>query len=332
MSGVPPLRLGFLGVGWIGRNRLEALADSGLVRVAAVADPDEACVAAILAVAPETRRAADLDALLAEDLDGIVIATPSGGHAQETIRALDAGMAVFCQKPLGRTADEVEGVLAAARRADRRLGVDFSYRHTSAVAALRAQLGRGELGRVHAVDLTFHNAWGPDKPWFYDPALSGGGCVMDLGVHLVDLALWLLDARVTEVSADLFEGGRRVAGRAAAEDLALVTLRTEGGAVIRLACSWRLPAGRPAVISAEFYGDRGGAAVRNVDGSFHDLEALAFSGPNSRILAAPPDPWGGRAAVAWAAALTRDRGYDPEVESVAAVAGVLDRIYAAARA
>jgi predicted dehydrogenase len=45
---------------------------------------------------------------------------------------------------------------------------------------------------VRAVDLTFHNAYGPDKPWFYDPAQSGGGCVMDLGVHLVDLALWTL--------------------------------------------------------------------------------------------------------------------------------------------
>jgi predicted dehydrogenase len=46
---------------------------------------------------------------------------------------------------------------------------------------------------VFAVDLVFHNAYGPDKPWFYDPELSGGGCVMDLGVHLVDLALWSLD-------------------------------------------------------------------------------------------------------------------------------------------
>jgi predicted dehydrogenase len=51
----------------------------------------------------------------------------------------------------------------------------------------------GELGRVFAVDLVFHNAYGPDKPWFYDPELAGGGCVMDLGVHLVDLALWSLD-------------------------------------------------------------------------------------------------------------------------------------------
>jgi hypothetical protein len=59
---------------------------------------------------------------------------------------------------------------------------------------------------------------------------------------------------------------------------------------------------------------------------------LAFNGPDSTILAAPPDPWGGRAAVAWATALARHRGYDPEVESVAAVAAVLDRIYAAARA
>ena len=63
------------------------------------------------------------------------------------------------------------------------------------------------LGRTYAVDLVFHNAYGPDKAWFYDPALSGGGCVMDLGVHLVDLALWALDfPAVTKVSSTFVAG------------------------------------------------------------------------------------------------------------------------------
>src|SRR5690606_4635728 len=87
---------------------------------------------------------------------------------------------------------EVQPVIEAARSADRLLGVDFSYRFTEAMQAVRSLVEGGALGRVYAVDLVFHNAYGPDKPWFYDPRLAGGGCVMDLGIHLVDLALWTL--------------------------------------------------------------------------------------------------------------------------------------------
>jgi predicted dehydrogenase len=73
---------------------------------------------------------------------------------------------------------------------------------------IRETLRSGELGRVFAVDLVFHNAYGPDKAWFYDPELSGGGCVMDLGVHLVDLALWSLDfPGVTNVTSTLMAKG-----------------------------------------------------------------------------------------------------------------------------
>src|SRR5207248_7565181 len=137
--------------------------------------------------------------------------------------------AVFCQKPLGRTALEAGAVVAAARRADRLLGVDLSYRFTHAVGRVRELVAGGELGQVFAADLVFHNAYGPDKPWFYDPALSGGGCVMDLGVHLVDLALWTLDASgVNAVQANLYVGGKRLGDPAQeVEDYAAVTLALE---------------------------------------------------------------------------------------------------------
>src|SRR5262252_8142631 len=112
----------------------------------------------------------------------------------------------------------------------------------------RTNCGRflGKLGRIYAADLVFHNAYGPDKAWFYDTALSGGGCVMDLGVHLVDLALWVLDfPAVGEVSARLFAGGEPLNGRAdRVEDYAVATLELESGAAVRIACSWRLHAGR----------------------------------------------------------------------------------------
>ena len=321
-------RIGFLGVGWIGRHRMEAMLATGSIEAAVVADASEAACAEAAALAPGAARADGLDALLEQDLDGVVIATPSALHADQTRRALARGAAVFCQKPLGRSEPEVRAVIDAARRADRLLAVDLSYRFTEAAVRIRELVRRGELGRIHAVDLTFHNAYGPDKPWFYDPALSGGGCVMDLGVHLVDLALWLLgDAAVTEVSSHLFEGGRPLADRFVAEDYALATLTLDTGAVVRLACSWKLPAGQDAVISASLYGDGGGAELRNVGGSFYDFTAEHFQGTARRLLASPPDAWGGRAAADWARRLAAGEGFEPEVERLIPVANVLDRIY-----
>jgi len=320
-------RIGFLGVGWIGRHRMEAMLATGAVEAAAIADPSPECAEQALALAPGAVLAEDIDGLLAAGVDGLVIATPSALHAEQSIRALEAGAAVFCQKPLGRNAREAEAVVAAARSADRLLAVDLSYRYTEAARRIKARLDAGGLGRVYAVDLVFHNAYGPDKPWFYDPAQSGGGCLIDLGVHLVDLALWMLDfPEVTAVSSHLLAGGEPLRpGRV--EDYAVADLVLDGGASARLACSWRLPAGKDAIISAAFYGTGGGAALRNVGGSFYDFEAEQYRGTAAETLASPPDEWGGRAAADWAARLAAGERFDPAAGRLVEVAEVLDRIY-----
>jgi predicted dehydrogenase len=319
-------RLGFLGTGWIGRDRLRAVCASGVAHVAALADPAQDILRMAADDAPDAVLAHGLDDLLAADLDGIVIATPSAQHAHQAVAALEAGLAVFCQKPLGRSAAETARVLDAARRADRLLGVDLSYRHTAAHAALRERLGA--IGPVHAVDLVFHNAYGPDKPWFLDPRLSGGGCVIDLGIHLVDLLLWTLRfPDVERVIAHRWREGRP-AGDAEAEDLCLATLELQGGAVARLACSWFSHEGRDAVIEVTFRGRDGALSMHNVDGSFYDFRAELRDGTASTTIAAGLDPWGGRAAVAWARRLAAGERHDPAAaRELLAVARTLDRIY-----
>lgn len=331
MSALP--RLGFLGVGWIGRNRLEAVLRSGAVEIAAVADASGEAARAAADLARGCAVAGSLDELLALPLDGVVIATPSALHAEQAIQALEAGRAVFCQKPLGRSAAEVRRVVEAARAADRRLGVDLSYRYVAGVAELRRLVQGGALGRIHAVNLIFHNAYGPDRAWYHDVRQAGGGCVMDLGIHLVDLALWVLGApAVREVVSRVTAQGRPVTNREVVEDHASALLLLEGGAAAQLACSWRLSAGRDCVIEASFYGSEGGAALRNVDGSFYDLVVERYRGTARERLAGPPDAWGGRAAVAFAEALAAGRtGFDPEAEGLVRVAEALDAIYAGAR-
>ena len=302
---------------------------TGAVEAAAIVDPSPEMAAEAAKLAPEAKRVATLDELLDAGLDGLVIATPSAMHAEQSIRALERGVAVFCQKPLGRNAAEARAVVDAARAADRLLCVDLSYRFTEGARRIRELICGGELGRVYAADLVFHNAYGPDKPWFYDPALSGGGCVMDLGVHLVDLALWSLDfPQVAEVSAKLLSGGEPLGSvQDRVEDYAVATLELQTGAVLRLACSWRLPAGRDAIISAAFYGTGGGAALGNVGGSFYDFTAERYRGTETETLTSPPDLWGGRAAADWALRLAAGERFDAEAERLVDVSEILDRIY-----
>jgi len=321
-------KIGFLGVGWIGRHRMEAMLATGAVEAVAIADTSPEMVAEAAKLAPDAAVVDGLDAMLALAPDGVVIATPSALHAAQSIQALQGGAAVFCQKPLGRDAAEAARVVAAARAADRLLSVDFSYRFTAGMQAISELIRGGELGRVFAVDLVFHNAYGPDKPWFYNRAQSGGGCVMDLGVHLVDLALWALGFPVVEgVTSQLFAAGQPLAGDAV-EDFATASFTLAGGTVVRLACSWRLNAGRDAEIGAAFYGTNGGAGLRNVGGSFYDFVAERYRGTSTETLASPPEEWGGRAAADWAQRLAVSRAFDPDAERLIDVARVLDRIYA----
>jgi predicted dehydrogenase len=321
-------RLGFLGLGWIGRLRLEALLQSGCAAIAALADSDSAAVAAASRLAPDAYVGRSLDSLLNLPLDGIVIATPSALHAEQVIACLERGFAVFCQKPLARTAAEARRVIAAAKAADRLLAVDFSYRHVRGIPEIHRLIRSGELGTLYAMDLVFHNAYGPDKPWFYDLEQAGGGCVMDLGSHLVDLALWMAGAPVTEIDSRLYREGRLLPKPVLqTENYAAIRLGFESGAMARIACSWRLPAGKDAVIEFAFYGSRGACALRNVDGSFLDFVVERFHGTRRELIAAPPDAWGGRALTDWAGRLRGNGRYDGETGPLAEVSAVLDGIY-----
>jgi predicted dehydrogenase len=321
-------RLGFLGVGWIGANRLGALARSGLVEVSALADPVHDIMEKAAVHARDAIRVGELDELLELDLDGIVIATPSAQHAEQSITALEQGLAVFCQKPLGRDRAEVSRVIETARDCDRLLGVDLSYRFTHALERIRSLVHSGELGEIFAGDLIFHNAYGPGKSWFYDPAQSGGGCLIDLGIHLLDAALWILDAPIRRVEGHLFKDGQPLRGRRdLCEDYASARVELGNGTLLNLACSWNLHAGRDAVIEAVFYGTKGGAAMRNVNGSFFDFTAERFTGTSRETVAEPPDDWMGRAAIDWARDLANGRRYDPEIERLIEVSAALDAIY-----
>lgn len=322
-------RLGFLGAGGTGRRCMEAVGRSGAAEVAAVADVSPAARSASRAAAPEARPCEAYHEMLEEELDGVVIATPSAEQAGHAVEALERGLPVFCQKPLGRNGKEVEAVVEAARRADRYLAVDFPYRFVKAAQVVRDLAQSGTLGTVYAADLVFHNAHGPDKAWLYDPERAGGGCLMDLGGHLVDFASWVLGfPPARRVNARLYAGGRKLHFRpGSVEDYAEVHMDLEGDISTRLACSWNLHAGRDAVVEILFHGIAGSARFSNVGGSLHDFRVEHRLGADTTVLVEPPDDWGGRAAVHWAQRIGRDRHFDPSCTQLVETARTLDAIY-----
>lgn len=322
-------KLGFAGVGSGGRQRLAAIAASGLAEISAIADPSAPDVVEAVKHAPDADIVSKFDDLLAMDLDGIVIATPTAHHATQSITALRAGKSVFCQKPLARTGAETRAVIATAHDADRLLGVDLSYRFTSGMREIKRLVRHGDLGDLYAIELVFHRASGPDHPWSGDPALSGGGCLLDLGIHLLDLALWCLDHPAVETAAgQLLAKGHALRDDRTVEDYAAGQLTTATGVSLQLACSWLAPAGCEARIEATFFGTKGGATFHNVNGSLHDFAAERLLPDRSRQpLATPPDPWIGRAAVAWTRQLSLAPSFDPSIKHLQLVADTLDRLY-----
>ena len=322
-------KLAFLGVGWIGKHRLESIAAEDKVEVAYICDQSQELVQEVKEAYQKSSVIAEFNQLIAEKPDGIAIATPSALHAAQTLEALNNGIAVFCQKPLARTAGETKKVVEAAAKNNKLLAVDFSYRYTKGIEKVKEIIDSGKLGKIFSADLVFHNAYGPDKSWYFDPALSGGGCLMDLGVHLVDLIFYLFpDAEVENINSFLSAKGKPVLNtETQVEDFASAKILLTDHLNINLDCSWHISAGKDAVIEATCYGSEGGITFRNVNGSFYDFEVVYFKGTAEEVLITPPDDWGGRAAVKWAAQLAESDEFDPAAYGYIKVAEVMDIIY-----
>lgn len=176
-----------------------------------------------------------LEALLREKPDAVVVCSENAKHREFTEAALEAGIPVLCEKPLASRLDDGRAMVAKARERGVSLGIAFPCRfHAAADRAARA-IRAGDIGKVRAVSATNHGQMPPG--WFIDPALSGGGAIMDHTVHVVDLLRWMTGAEVTGVYA---EKGRLREG-VGVEDLGLVSMELSNGAVATLDASWSRP-------------------------------------------------------------------------------------------
>ena len=276
------------------------------------------CAASVLAV-DELGRDVRGGSLVDEEHRALAALRAGGGHAA-VARAREG------QTEGGRLVGAGQHHPQAARR------VDDRPRHRDALGGWLGRLAHGQdgaIGDVFSVDLTFHNAYGPDKPWFFDPRAAGGGCVMDLGIHLVDLLLWTLDSpKIERIESRLYRHGQRLErGSPVPEDFATAEVSFATGASARLACSWNLSAGCDAVISAVFHGTRGTFCLRNQNGSFYDFETAQLTGTQQKPISECRGTWGAVGICDWVARLASDPRFDASAHRFEEVHHVIDAIY-----
>jgi predicted dehydrogenase len=306
--------VGFAGLGLVGNAMLEHLASVPRLRVAGVQDANAALAAETAERHGSPWQGERFEDLLALDsVDAVVISTPNVFHIPQAQAALRAGKAVLVQKPLAMFADDARATVELADAAERVLLVDYSYRLLETAEALRQALA--EIGTIRAASAVFHNTHGPGggRVWFLDPALSGGGALMDLGVHLLDMLLWATEPESVQLDRITREvrPGYRVE-HAAQADLHLDDIP------VNLSVCWNWP--RPLTdISVTFEGDEGRVRWRNVDGSFARFRTLR----DEQLLVEREVPL--RLNTLRAFGATLERGTGPPIDT--RVYDLLDRAY-----
>jgi len=265
------IRVGVIGLG-MGRHHVAGYQTHPQAEVVAVADLDAARLNEIGAqYGVPTRYASGEEMLRLEALDVVSIATPNKFHLPLTLAALEAGCHVLCEKPMAMSAAEGRQMISAAERVGKRLMINFSYRFTQQSQALKAQVETGILGDVYFGRTLWHRRRGIPKlgGWFSTKALSGGGPLIDLGVHRLDLALWLMGyPKPVWVLGSTYNAlGTRIAEEQGAvydvEDLAVAMIKFENGATLELEASWAANVQEKEWMETRLFGTRAGLVQRN---------------------------------------------------------------------
>ncbi len=269
-------KVGVIGLG-MGRHHLRCFHEHPSSKVVAIADQEPQRLKEIGDQYGIKKRYSDgAEMIEKEKLDVVSIATPNKFHCPLTVHAFKKGCHVFCEKPMAMTVEEAEKMNRAAPKAKRSLMINFSYRFSEMSFALKQQVDSGVIGNVYFGRTVWHRRRGIPKlgGWFTTKELSGGGPLIDLGVHRIDLALWLMGyPEPQSVFGSAYNVLAKEIARAqnkqySVEDMACGLVKFKNGATLIVEASWALNVHQPEYMETALYGDKGGLVHRNTDGGY----------------------------------------------------------------
>ncbi|HID11802.1 MAG TPA: Gfo/Idh/MocA family oxidoreductase, partial [Candidatus Latescibacteria bacterium] len=326
----------------MGRGHVEAYQAHPKAEVVAICDIDEGRLGQVGDRYGIARRYTDYwEMLEKEELDIVSVATPNSLHMPITVAALQAGCHVLCEKPLALNAQEAEKMVEKAEEVGRRLMVNFSYRFDPVSLALKDQVNNGVLGEPYFARTVWHRRRGIPGfgGWFGRREMAGGGPLIDLGVHRVDLALWLMGFPQPEVALggtyDFL--GRELARREGkvfdVEDLAVGLVRFTNRAMLEVEASWTIHRHEREFMETWVYGTKGGVVHRNVRETY-EFEGWVFIEEGGYLVDKQLLPLRKESPNAmWALvdAILNDRPHPATGEEGLYVMRILDAIYESAR-
>ncbi|MWC30976.1 Gfo/Idh/MocA family protein [Paenibacillus sp. MMS18-CY102] len=352
MSGL--LRVGIIGCGGIANGKhLPALSKNKHVEIVAFCDIEEERAAAAQQQygSEGSRIYTDYKELLLDgSIDIVHVLTPNDSHSFITIDSLEAGKHVMCEKPMAKTAQEGRAMLAAAKRTGKKLSIGYNNRFRPDSQHLKKVCEKGALGdiyyaKAHAIRRRAVPTWGV----FLDEEKQGGGPLIDIGTHALDLTLWMMDNyKPVSVTGSVFHklGSKENAANAwgpwdpakfTVEDSAVGFIKMENGATISLEASWALNSLDIDEAKCTLCGTEGGADMKG---------GLRFNGEEEgRLYVKEVDLKAGGVAfydgasakdidvecAAWIDAVRFDREPIVKPEQALVVTEILEAIYTSAR-
>lgn len=251
-----PVKVGIIGSGFMGKAHAECYQHLPHVRVTAISSRTEEkarSVAETFAIDVWTTDWREV--VHSDNVDAVDITAPNHMHREIALEVIDAGKPFLIEKPLARNVGEARDIVLAARRRGLPAVYGENIRFSPAAVMARDIIEQGGIGDVIMIRATeVHN--GPfHSDWFWDAQLTGGGAVIDMGIHGLYLLEWMAGARVKRVYAELGTLKWVEQCRNGAEDSAFVMVRFENGAMAELLNSWAVAGGRD--VRAEIYGTEG---------------------------------------------------------------------------
>jgi len=238
------VKVGVIGLG-MGQGHLKHYEGNANAEVVALCDIDRERLDQVLEDRTAVKGFTDYKEMLnLKDLQAVSVALPNFLHAPVTMDALQAGKHVMCEKPMAMNAAEAEEMKAAAEKAGKLLMMHFNMRYMSTAATLKPIIEAGTLGDIYHVTTTYLRRDGYPRPggWFGQKDKSGGGPLIDLGVHRIDLALWLIGypkpVAVLGNVYDMLAREKLAHLDFDCEDFSTAMIRFENGCTMYVAASW----------------------------------------------------------------------------------------------